>query len=269
MAVNTAGESNGSAALLGVRVRAERLAPAVSAYEAVIGVTAQPTADGSVLQFGHTRIVLGDGPVPAVATVEGKPRVGIWAVDVALADPKGALERLAAQGHEVGYVSGTPAARSEVAGYVDQNGVRVFLSALASRPAAAHKGDVALDHVALLVSSFDAPTQFWETLTGQHAHRIDVHPVSNGTFGAVRFLLGASMIELVVPIPGTESMLATRLATLGEGPATLALPAFDLTAKRAQLTQAGIGLVERPPHWFVRPAQAAGVLVQLTPRVNH
>lgn len=262
-------DGDGRVALLGVRVRADDLAGAVRAYEAVIGVKAQPAAGGLALFFDRWRILLGDGPVPEVAQHDGKPRTGIWGVDLALDDPLGALDRLAAQGYAVARGSTASGASAGEAGHVDCNGVRVFVTASASCPAPAPKADVALDHVALLVAGFDAPTRFWETLTGLHSHRIDVHPVSNGTFGAVRLLLGPSMVELVVPIPGTSSMLATRLATLGEGPATLALPAFDLSAKREQLEHAGVSVVERPPHWFVRPASVAGVLVQLTPRVNH
>lgn len=265
MALTSSNKSGVTAALIGVRVRADDLARAVIAYEAVIGVKAQLSSDGWVLYFDQTRIVLTDGSVPDVAMRDGKPRVGIWGVDVALADPKPVFAALAAQGYPVT----SAVTESDQAGYVDQNGVRVFLSTLSSRPAPAPKADVALDHVALLVGDFDAPTKFWETLTGMPSHRIDVHPISNGTFGAVRFLLGACMIELVVPLTGTTSMLATRLATLGEGPATLALPAHDLGAKRAQLSADGISIVERPPHWFVRPAEMAGVLLQLTPRVDH
>jgi hypothetical protein len=273
MTLTTASEGHGGSALLGVRVRADDLTRAVAAYKSVIGVKAQRVADGFVLHFGHWRILLSDAAVPAVAVHDGKPRVGIWGVDLALADPEVALARLAAQGHEVALtpaLSGGPsAAGPAVVGHVDCSGVRVFLTALAARPSQALNADVVLDHVALLVSGFDAPSRLWETLTGMPSHRIDVHPVSNGTFGAVRFLLGECMIELVVPLPGTESVLATRLATVGEGPVTLALPARDLSAKRAQLTGTGVLIVERPPHWFVRPAEVAGALVQLTPRVNH
>lgn len=265
MTVTTTDSSAAASALVGVRIRADDLAGAVAAYETVLGTKAQRTADGFALRFERNRILLSDGPLPEVAMHDGKPRVGIWAVDLAVASPRQTLEKLAAQGHAV--VHGTTSAGE--GGHVDCNGVRVFVTALADCPAPAPKADVVFDHVALLVGGFDAPARFWETLTGLHSHRIDIHPVSNGTFGAVRLLLGASMVELVVPVPGTTSMLADRLAKLGEGPATLALPARSLDTKLMQLSAAGIATVERPPHWFVRPAQVAGVLMQLTPRVNH
>lgn len=77
------------------------------------------------------------------------------------------------------------------------------------------------------------------------------------------------MIELVSPVPGVPSAMARRLASRGEGVVTLALPVADLDATLERLNGMGVAVVHQPPHWMVHPKHAAGVLVQLTPRVQH
>jgi len=49
----------------------------------------------------------------------------------------------------------------------------------------------------------------------------------------------------------------------------LALVAPDLERTLERVKAAGPRVVWREPHWFVHPKDAAGVLIQLTPRVEH
>ena len=77
------------------------------------------------------------------------------------------------------------------------------------------------------------------------------------------------MIELVAPEAGRLSGVTERLAKAGEGPSGLALPARNLQATLERLKTAQIDVVYREPHWIVKPGNASGVSIQLTPRVNH
>lgn len=129
--------------------------------------------------------------------------------------------------------------------------------------------DVVLDHVAIMVNDLSASAAAWEQATGLAAEMIGVHPISNGTLEAARFAVGERMLELISPVAGTTSAVGSRLAKVGEGALALALPAADLDAKRNELEQVGVRLVHQPPHWHVHPANPAGVLIQLTPRVQH
>ena len=49
----------------------------------------------------------------------------------------------------------------------------------------------------------------------------------------------------------------------------LALVAPDIEQTLERVKAAGARVVLREPHWFVHPKDAAGVLIQLTPRVDH
>ena len=126
-----------------------------------------------------------------------------------------------------------------------------------------------LDHVALRVRDLPAASARWHAITGIEGQQMGLHPISGGAFSAARFLLGERMIELIAPVPGKESQVAARLASHGEGVAALALPVQDMDAARQRLAEADVRVIRQEPHWMVHPKDAAGVLIQLTPRVKH
>ncbi|MCB0990682.1 MAG: VOC family protein [Acidimicrobiales bacterium] len=130
-------------------------------------------------------------------------------------------------------------------------------------------GDVEFDHVALAVGDLAAATDAWADLTGCEVHQMGTHPISGGAFEAARVLLGNRMIELLSPVPGVASAMAERIAKFGDNVIAVAMPAKDLDAKLAQLEQAGIAVLDQPPHKMVHPRATGGVLLQLTPRVQH
>ena len=134
---------------------------------------------------------------------------------------------------------------------------------------ASTSADVELDHVAIVVADLESSAEAWRSATGAEVEIIANHPVSAGTFRAARLLVGDRMIELVSPVPGKESGVSKRLNKSGEGPLVLALPAKDLDRKRRELADAGVALLWQTPHWFVHPVNPAGLLIQLTPRVDH
>lgn len=233
-------------ALRAVHIRAADVASATTAFETIVGSHAVQRNAESQLGVGDAALRLSALPQVGADDDGPEPRRGIWALDIVL-----------------------PHAQAAVVGAsVDIHGMRVFVSAPgpAGRPVEAR---VKLDHVALMVHDIDQATLAWERLTGLAAHRLAVHPVSRGTLAASRFLLGPRMIELLAPLPSKASPLATRLAQLGEGPLAMALVAADLEATLARLRAAGVGLVYNDPHWVVRPGDASGVPIQLTPRVEH
>lgn len=77
------------------------------------------------------------------------------------------------------------------------------------------------------------------------------------------------MVELISPIEGKPSGVADRMRTHGEGIQTVALIAFELELTLQRIRKTGARLLRQEPHWFVHPADAAGVLIKLTPRVAH
>lgn len=149
------------------------------------------------------------------------------------------------------------------------NGVLVQLTPrreFGPKPAA---GDAILDHVAIRVRDLEEAEKRWAIITGEPAQPMGVHPISGGAFAATRFELGQRMVELLSPTPGMQSALAERLESHGEGVAALAVPASDIDATLSRLRAVGARVLRQEPHWMVHPRDAAGVLVQLTPRVRH
>jgi methylmalonyl-CoA/ethylmalonyl-CoA epimerase len=128
---------------------------------------------------------------------------------------------------------------------------------------------IRLDHVALAVRDLDAAARVWAALTGVRPHMMGVHPVSNGAFTAARLSLGEQMIELVSPVEGHDSPFARRLHSKGEGPGAMALPVDDLDATIGRLAAIGVDVLRPAPHVMLHPRDTGGVLVQLTPRVQH
>ena len=131
-------------------------------------------------------------------------------------------------------------------------------------------GDAAhLDHVAVRVADLEAASRRWQTITGVAAHHLGVHPISGGAFEAVRFELGEQMVELVSPVPGFDSAIASRLERAGEGPQAIAIPVTDLEAALQRLKEAGARVLFSEPHWFVHPKDVGDFVVQLTDRIRH
>ena len=126
-----------------------------------------------------------------------------------------------------------------------------------------------LDHVALAVRDLVAAARVWAALTGVSPHMMGLHPVSNGAFVAARVHVGEQMIELVSPVKGYDSPLARRLCSRGDGPAAMALPVHDLDATIGRLAAVGVAVLRPAPHVMLHPRDTGGVLVQLTPRVEH
>jgi hypothetical protein len=114
-----------------------------------------------------------------------------------------------------------------------------------------------------------AAARVWQAIIGVSPHPMGVHPVSGGAFTATRLLLGAQMIELVCPVPGHDSAMSRRLASRGEGALTLALPVVDLPGAEARLAAIGITPLRPAPHVMLHPKDTGGVMIQLTPRIQH
>ncbi|MCP3989896.1 MAG: hypothetical protein GY724_12530 [Actinomycetia bacterium] len=152
------------------------------------------------------------------------------------------------------------------------NGIRVGISQSGSTELPVDPGSpngATLDHLALLVADLEQASERWRAITGVEAEQMGFHPLSDGAFSAARVHLGSAMIELVCPTPGHDTPMASRLISRGEGPAALALPVGDLGATLDRLRAMEVRVDHRPPHWMIHPRHASGVLVQLTPRVEH
>jgi catechol 2,3-dioxygenase-like lactoylglutathione lyase family enzyme len=130
-------------------------------------------------------------------------------------------------------------------------------------------GDARLDHVAIAVKNLAQAETVWSRITGVKGELMGVHPASNGSFTASRFVMGEQMIELVSPVEGIESPMARRLAQRGEGIMAIALPADDLDLTLERVRSTGSRVLWQDPHWMVHPKDTAGVLIQLTPRIEH
>lgn len=148
----------------------------------------------------------------------------------------------------------------------EANGVRVRLGAPLTL-AATDNVPARFDHVAICVADLEDASRRWEAITDTIPSHVGEHPL--GRFNTARFLLGPHMIELVCPKAGVDSAIAKRLASSGEGVMAVAIVATDLTQTQHQVEATGAQLVKDPPHVFVHPRDAAGLLVQLTPRVDH
>ena len=129
---------------------------------------------------------------------------------------------------------------------------------------------VILDHVALMVDDIDTAVQRWEDILGAPPVMFGLHPL--GTAIVARFHLGDRMIELATPLPaedGATSALRARLDKVGGGVLALALVAKNLDITTTAVKAAGGRIIYQAPHELVHPGDAAGVLIQLTPRVHH
>lgn len=150
------------------------------------------------------------------------------------------------------------------------SGVRVRIVDASTAPEGlGGSGDAYLDHVALGVRDLERSTAHWSVVLGVPSEMMGVHPVSGGAFTASRLALGSRMIELISPVPGQPSNIANRLASRGEGPIVVAIPAVDIDATLAKLQALDVRCIWQDPHWMVHPKDSGGTLIQLTPRVQH
>ncbi len=198
----------------------------------------------------------------SVEEANGRPAIPIGDAAI-IVDHAADGERTGITAVEVDGVPGDPS-RSLL------NNVEVLTNPVpaAATPAGDH-ADVILDHVAIMVEDLESAATAWQAATGMPAELIGLHPISNGTLQAARLTDGGRMLELLSPVPGTTSAIASRMETVGEGAMALALPAVDIDTKLQDLEARDIRLIRQPPHWLVHPANPAGVLIQLTPRVKH
>ena len=246
-------------------------------YAAICGgesVTHQ-AADGSAR---FTRFYLDDSVVE-LAEVAGQPNTGVGA------DLQRRLDATGPGIHLICLPSASPSAVAtslEDAGarilrgddhlYVhpkSANGVLVQLTPRHEFGPLPSPGDARVDHVAIAVKDLAQAEAVWFLITGVKGEAMGVHPASNGSFEASRFLMGDQMIELVSPVDGVESRMAERLAQRGEGIMAIALPADDLDRTLDRVRATGSRVLWQDPHWMVHPKDTAGVLIQLTPRINH
>ena len=130
-------------------------------------------------------------------------------------------------------------------------------------------GNTHLDHVAVAVRDLATASVNWELICASPPFHMGVHPASNGSFEATRFVLDGQMIELISPVKEESSVVANRLRTHGEGAQTVALVARNLDATLARLRELEARLIWQDPHWFVHPGDTGGVLIQITPRIEH
>lgn len=221
-------------------------------------------------------------PCAAGATVIFAPRQetpsGLWGVTLEVADLPARQAALTATGI---VTEPLPEADGLAAGLrvaaADAGGITVMLRPVGSSGASGGvqameqiaAPALRLDHVAVLVRDESAAARTWQAITGVTPHAMGVHPVSGGAFTATRLLLGSQMIELICPVPGKDSALARRLASHGESAVTLALPVADLPAAEAKLAVIGITPLRPAPHVMLHPKDTGGVMIQLTPRVQH
>jgi len=177
-------------------------------------------------------------------------------------DPAATADALTAHGAQVFEMDGHQYVHPKSA-----NGVLIQLTPRREFEPLPASGDTHFDHVAIAVTDLEQACESWSLILGSKPDMKGRHPL--GTFDAVRFLLGDRMIELVSPRPGMDSAVSQRIGSKGEGVITLALVAPDLDRTLERVKTAGARVIWREPHWFVHPKDAAGVLIQLTPRVEH
>ena len=255
-----------------VHILASDLARAVDVF---CLITQTNPAPGSPSSGESVRLAVGGGWLefhgelpprwnPEPVSILGGRRDGVFGVEITVDDLEvrvGALKS-----------AGAVFARSDGIIMVPESGISIAISAgLADASCVASPANhgVRLDHLALLVDDLAAASTRWEAITGVDAEQMGLHPISQGAFSASRLALGSAMIELISPTKGRDSPVGRRLAATGEGPVALAIPVDDVDAAVGRLRSAAVRVDWRDPHWMVHPGDCSGVLVQLTPRVEH
>lgn len=254
-----------SSSLSGVVIRASDFAQSTKVFTALIfkgAIRNRPVTDRQLLHryyVDEARVALVATPHQAAA--DGL-RDGVERIVLKMPDLDDRLNALRSLGLPM--VRGGHSFILEAAA---ANGVAVELRPTTQphkRGAASH---VFLDHIAILVNDLAPAAARWETILG--APPATIGPYPPGGAEAARFLLGERMIELVSPSRSGPSPLRTRLERVGEGPLALALVARDLDYTVRAVEAAGARILRQPPHVLVHPRDAAGTLIQLTPRVEH
>ena len=242
--------------LAGVRIETADLTRTVEVYRCLSGIASEPVEANS----GEVDVPLAGARLTIVPTTQMS---GVTGISLLVPDLPASIGALHDIGVDVASESGGIRIEAALA-----NGIEVsLLSAESEGPPG--NASARLDHVALRVRDLETASSIWSAITGTPGQQMGIHPISGGAFIAARFLLGGRMIELIAPVAGVESQIASRLASHGEGVAALALPVDDVAAARARLERIGARVFRQDPHWMVHPKDAAGVLVQLTPRVAH
>lgn len=253
-------------ALIGVTIGSTDLPRHRKIYEAITGVAsiAESLGSDAVVCGGSggtiehaTAYNLGSARVVLASTASG----GLRQLRIRVASLDVATRRLRAAGATLGYRDGQVIVDNqwsavEVALVEQPHGMELGISAGA-----------VLDHVAVLVTDVADMARRWTVLLGIEPDHVGVHPL--GTCLAARFPLGGRMIELLSPLEGQAQVLHDRLRRAGDGAFALALIGSDTEATRIAVTATGARVLHQPPHWVVHPADAAGVPVQITPRVHH
>ena len=232
----------------------------LAVYEAFSGQTARKGDDATsfVFTFGDATILL-DGAAPSAPN-----DTGIQRLTIAVSDFEATTARLVESRAPIQTDDGSITVDREWAG------VRIELQRHANKPSGEAAVAAVLDHVAIIVNDMDAAVARWHLILGAPPVMFGVHPL--GTAIVARFHLGERMIELATPLPDQDpanSMLRARLDRVGEGVLALAVVANDIDATKRAVEAAGGRIIHQPPHDLVHPADAAGVLIQLTLRVHH
>lgn len=240
--------------LAGVSIAATDPASAAAVLEQIIGMAPQQDSGGTEFAIGTSRLRLQQGN----AENSGLIRIAFSAPSL-----KSHLAALRLDGVPV--ISGNGRV---VVPRAAANGIDVTFE---QRAEATNNGQPTprawLDHVALVVADLPAAAQRWSVLLGQPRAELVPHPL--GGADTARFLLGEQMIELVSPWPSANTAMRRRLDATGDGPIALALIPQVLGEAIAKLSSSGVPLLDQPPHIFIHPKSAGGVLVQLTPRLEH
>lgn len=246
----------GTPTLAAVRTRSSDFANHVRVFELITGHVATVKGGAALFHLGSVSIIL------EPATPEDQGADGITRLRLASPDFQVRAGQLRRQGAEV-----LRSGQHEVLASSWTNGLPVEFVSQDDTLEVGSPADASFDHVAVLVADLPLAVGRWRTVVGGAPSFVGPHPL--GGSDTARFELGESMIELVSPWRGNPSPMLKRLETSGEGPLALALPAHDLRTTVARLDAANVPLVSQGPHVFVHPRSAAGVLVQLTPRLKH
>ncbi len=256
--------AEGPSRLIGVSIRCADVQRPADTFAALLGSRPRylPVEAGApatvVFAVGDAQLVLHEQGRGSHAST----RAGVETIHVAVPDFDARLAQLRRAGAEVEHSPGMVRVLPSWA-----NGLWVELTSAGQPPETGPVCKVDLDHVALLVRDLQVAVERWSGIVGAAPAMLGPHPL--GGSDAARFLLGRRMIEMVTPWPSASSPMRKRLDTAGEGPLALALVARDLGASVRDCEAAGATLVRQPPHVFLHPRDTGGVLVQLTPRLEH
>jgi catechol 2,3-dioxygenase-like lactoylglutathione lyase family enzyme len=229
-------------------------------FAAIAGRESRASTDGTTwsVRFGESTVVLDAAAVSHRAGVGD----GIVGVSFRVDDIDDRVRRLdalqAVYEYRDGAVSIDPAWSS---------GIEVVIHTGDDEAEPGEQAEAVLDHVAVLVGEVDDSVRRWEGILGQAPDHLGPHPL--GTSYAARFMFGSQMIEVVAAPPGQpDSPLRQRQERVGDGPLAVALVATDLERTVGRVRATGARIIDDPPHQFVHPRDAAGTLIQLTPRVH-